>query len=390
MDQSIEEQGFQDLCKWASDKRIQLDTIKACKELGYTSLEALECLSKEDLKKATVPVPVGQQRLLLKAVAGLGAPEGTHSPATLLTNGDRTASTPQEGLNPASLESNNVEGGGVSIPGASLGPNLLDGEDAFIRRLADQLGRAPAQPGMGGQTQPSASGGLPIPPAPPITGTLSWQDPQVYLKSVAGSKDQHYSIVDFVDAHLDISEKVVSSGDGFDLVYRSGSRKPKLENLTISQWSGANIAILYRLYQDGTLGLANIFDYLSYTTHIYSLISSHELGSVYQFDREYRRLQGLHKFRWGTSIGHLAPGYLRLRNTATSHPASKAKPVHRPDRPPQRTSYQSHSSEGKVICKNFNTRFGCTYQGCKFEHVCNVPGCGRSHPGFTHGQDSKN
>jgi hypothetical protein len=375
MDQSIEEQGYQDLCKWASEKRIQLDTIKACKELGYTSLEALECLSKEDLKKATVPIPVGQQRLLLKAVAGLGAPEGTHSPASLEANGDRGASASQDASNPANQEPNinPVQNEGAALPVAGPGPNLLAGEDAFIQRLAEQLGRAPAHPGMGVHAQPSVPSGPPNPPAPPITGTLSWQDPQVYIKSVTGSKDHHYNIVDFVDAHLDISEKVVSSGEGFDLVYRSGSRKPKLENLTISQWSGANIAILYRLYQDGTLGLDNIFDYLSYTTFIYGLISSHELGSVYQFDREYRRLQGLHKFRWGTSIGHLAPGYLRLRNTGMGHSAhaQKAKPVNRPDRPPQAprmggASYQSHNSEGKVICKNFNIKYGCTYQGCKF------------------------
>lgn len=57
-------------------------------------------------------------------------------------------------------------------------------------------------------------------------------------------------------------------------------------------------------------------DYLSHTSRIYRLVSSYELVYVFMYDREYRRLQNLQKFRWGTSVFHLAEEYLCLGNHA--------------------------------------------------------------------------
>ena len=64
-------------------------------------------------------------------------------------------------------------------------------------------------------------------------------------------------------------------------IFRSGPKKPKLENLAVNQWSVANIAILHQLVQNSTLPLSQVFDYMN----------AYDLVSVYMLDSEYQRLQ---------------------------------------------------------------------------------------------------
>ncbi|VDI50862.1 Hypothetical predicted protein [Mytilus galloprovincialis] len=105
----------------------------------------------------------------------------------------------------------------------------------------------------------------------------------------------------------DNDERIVSESGSGQLILKSGPSKPKLESLNVSQWSMANLAILYKLLEEGHLVQNNILDYYHMPT----------------------------------------PG-------------------------------------GKEICKKFNSRLGCSLSGCKFEHVCNVPGCGQRHSGSGH------
>ena len=67
-----------------------------------------------------------------------------------------------------------------------------------------------------------------------LPGMLSRQNPQFHLQpvSVTGSS---YDITDFVDS-LNETDKVVSSNDEFQLICRSGPRKPKLEKLAVNHW----------------------------------------------------------------------------------------------------------------------------------------------------------
>ena len=75
------------------------------------------------------------------------------------------------------------------------------------------------------------------------------------------------------------------------MVVKSGPCKPKLENVSLAQWSVANLAILYRLVAESKLHGGNILDYLSYTTKICQLVQRFTLISVLLYDREYRQLQ---------------------------------------------------------------------------------------------------
>lgn len=83
---------------------------------------------------------------------------------------------------------------------------------------------------------------------PEIQGGYSWQDPQVLLKSLSASNNSTYSnhldIVDFVNVGGAQSEKVMSDNSGFQISC-SGPNKPKLEKLTLRQWSTANLTIFF-------------------------------------------------------------------------------------------------------------------------------------------------
>lgn len=98
------------------------------------------------------------------------------------------------------------------------------------------------------------------------------------------------------------------------------------------------------------------------------------------YDREYRRLQNLHKFRWGTSVSHLAQEYLRLRNHAPGIAQTGVVPHKTKDRLRGASTMASHTAQGKEICRRFNSKNGCFIKKCKFEHVCGMPGCSAPHP----------
>ena len=75
----------------------------------------------------------------------------------------------------------------------------------------------------------------------------SWQDPQVHIATATGkSSSAFYDICGFVPTAVE--EEVVIGGQGEQqIVVKSGPKKPKLENLTLSQWSIANLGILKSL-----------------------------------------------------------------------------------------------------------------------------------------------
>ena len=171
---------------------------------------------------------------------------------------------------------------------------------------------------------------------------------------------------------------MVSCEGGNQLVLRTGPSKPKLENLTLCQWSKANLAILHKLVGEGLSG-EGIMDYLSYTTRVYQLFATQESQSVFLYDRKYRKHQFLHKFRWGTDVPHIMT--VCLRPKALQAPGNN---LHKSQRLGTNSSLASHTKEGQVICKLFNAKKGCQLSKCKFRHVCSVPTCEQGHPACQH------
>ena len=137
------------------------------------------------------------------------------------------------------------------------------------------------------------------------TAQPTWNDPQIHLASATrNSVPPYLDICDSVPSSIE--EEVLIGGNGDQrIVVKSGPKKSILENLTLSQWSIANMAILYKLINEGKLQGQSLLVYLSYTTKIYQLVQRFNLPSVLLYDRERRKLQAAMNFRWGTDVQHL-------------------------------------------------------------------------------------
>ena len=224
-------------------------------------------------------------------------------------------------------------------------------------------------------TQTSASVGEP-------TTQPSWNDPQIHISSASGKSATNYlDICDFVQSSVE--EEVVLGGQGDQqVIVKSGPRKPRLEGLTLCQWSVANLSILYKLVGENKLAGNSLMDYLSYTTKVYQLVQRYSLVSVLLFDREYRKLQSSMGFRWGTDVQHLHTLFLQPRDKPTAAGGQL------PKKGINKVSGQKFGKNDKKgetpICRSFNSQKGCTFQNCKYRHSCLLPGCSQKHSAQSH------
>ena len=95
--------------------------------------------------------------------------------------------------------------------------------------------------------QAIAAGTVQSQPASTPQAHPSWKDPQIHIKTANGkSASSYYDICDFVPNN--IGEELVIGGQvDQQVVVKSGKKKTNLENLSLSQWSITNLAILLKL-----------------------------------------------------------------------------------------------------------------------------------------------
>lgn len=169
-----------------SNKKTLSKNSRQILELGYDSMEALSLLAEDDLGEANIPI--GQMKLLL------------HSLKQTFPRGQAASENANQDLQ--------------NVDGEQSIHNISD-DDVFIRNVLGQLHGAQTQ------QQPSQTGS-----SGNTNGTYSWQDPQIYLKSLnASSSKEHYDIADFVNSCSLHTERVISDDDG-QLIFKSQIRIP--------------------------------------------------------------------------------------------------------------------------------------------------------------------
>ena len=137
---------------------------------------------------------------------------------------------------------------------------------------------------------------------------LTVNDPLVYLRRDSKTVVA-LEIVDFVNvAPPTMSVQASSSTSVADLLeslvqLKTGPRRPRIEDVSVADWSVANTRIMDKLFGDNVT--EEVRDYWSYTVKISELFRDFERVSVLLFDKEYRHLQAEKGFRWGTDIPHL-------------------------------------------------------------------------------------
>ena len=225
----------------------------------------------------------------------------------------------------------------------------------------------------------------------PQAAPQAWQGPpsnatEMFLKPGKMPKgEKPLLIIDFVNNIVPQDEEETLGNQGHaKIVVTYGPKKPKLENINMQQWVVANTRIFYTLLSEGKLiSHVDIQNYLAYTVKIMELSSKYEWRSILMYDNEFRKLQAVYNFQWSFDSPHL--------HTVMLQPIFKANAFTNSTKPPPtnpRSAFATFTSEGKVICRNFNGQRGCMLHNCNFAHVCNrkVAGksCGLSHPGHSH------
>ena len=411
--EEAEEADFRD---WATSNKISSKAVDMLVKDGFNSMDAIVLLERDDLSSK---MPRGQQKLLLKALQSL-RPHTSEEATDRGTTAD-WAAAPVE----ACVSADNIAGdpsrNATAAPAATTAATTAAIGDVHQHQVGDiyanmmaehlrslqtaacdtsRLPVAGTEPGgainadytpawaglpnfasvgiaTAGQRQTSGHGLV----SPAATG---WQDPQVYLASAAAGKSPgtYHDIVDFVTK--DTIDELVVAGvhEGSQLVVKTGS-KAKLESITLSQWSIANLAIMYTLLSEGKLISNAVIDYLSYTTKVYQLTQRYENVSVYLYDREYRKLQASHGFRWGTDIPHLHVIQLVPR-TPRNDRKLKSLNMSGPQPRPMNIPTGPRTLDGRAICKLYNSPRGCGYVDCKFVHACSHKGCNEVHSATVH------
>ncbi|MEW8561399.1 MAG: hypothetical protein AB2541_04815, partial [Candidatus Thiodiazotropha sp.] len=345
------------MIRYCLESKINKTAIDELLKRGFDSLNALRLVNIEDLSSQNIPM--GQRRLIFHIAQALN---------NETTSGQLGSSMTSSGGNR-----------GISQP-ASVPLQQPESQDVYNQTLFNtllqqqtQLSAASATSGVNvstGGVNVSRTESIAHGPQP------SWSDPQIHIASATGkSASTFHDICDFVPHSIE--EDVVVGGEGEQKLIKSGPKKPRLESLTLSQWSVANLSILYKLVNEGKLLGPSLMDYLSYTTKVYQLVQRFSLTSVLLYDREYRKLQATMNFRWGTDVQHLHTLFLQPRpNSGTQgNPTNVQK---------KGNINQSASSKPRLdrridICRNYNSDKGCSYDQCRYKHKCILPGCGQAH-----------
>ena len=306
------------LISYCLENKISKIAIDELLKRGYDSLAALRLVNIEDLSSQNIPM--GQRRLIVHIAHALGADDST-SGAT----GNSVATTSASTGNTRVFLTTSIthqQVASAQLPAAGHQQQHPQVSDAYSQTLLNTLLNQEAQ--VSSMTGPSSTSAINNDNVQ-LTGTgsqalPSLSDPQIHISSATGrSASTFFYICDFVPQAVD-EDLVVGGQRDQQLVIKSGPKKPKLECLTLSQWSVANLAIFYRLVNEGKLVGPNLTDYLSYTTKVYQLVKRFNLPSVLLYDREYRKLQASMSFCWGTDVQHLHTLFLQPR----AGPGSKA------------------------------------------------------------------
>ena len=353
------------LIKFCMDNNVQKGVINELLEKGFDSLNTFRLVEADDIRSQKIPI--GQRKLLLHLAKSLiDQTETTQNPQETTTGShplenpgsDQTIGDPQE---------NHPAAGATPI-------NNMDTYQSLINTLINQQSQLAGQFSTTGGVQSQHCVANSLSQAQP-----SWKDPQIHIATATGkSAPSYYDICDFVPNNIE--EELVIGGQGDQqVIVKSGPKKPKLENLSLSQWSIANLAILYKLEGEGKLVGPAVMDYLSYSTKFYQLVQKCSLTSVLLFDREYRKLQAGMGFRWGTDVQHLHTLHLQPRDKL-----AKQGPVMQQSRKGT-SNAPNKPKQGKIgICRNFNSDKGCSYNECKYQHTCIIPGCNQKHSATSH------
>ena len=210
-------------------------------------------------------------------------------------------------------------------------------------------------------------------------------NPQIYLRNFVpeAKLGKYRKILDFLPKRSRQCDEEIDIGEGLIFRLKSGTARLKVENVSPTQWIVANSNILGEILSSECRGMDSghmamfVADYSSYSAKIGELGCRFTWSSVMLYDDEYRELQAVHGFRWGSDAGHLTTVILRereVKKTGSNNSHSQSR--------------ISKSSGEDRTCGFYNSGGHCKFEpNCRFAHVCEL--CGKNHPKVSCGNDDK-
>ena len=159
-----------------------------------------------------------------------------------------------------------------------------------------------------------------------------------------------YSVIDFVSLANaipgDEETESLSDNNGTSIIMKNSRRKPKIQEVILSQWVSANARIMSKLIADRILSDTRDFlDYLEYTLRMGDLVQTHTVPSVMLFDNKFRQDQAAAGSRWSEYNWHACLFHLEKRASGTS----AKQPAKR-----RAGTRKTTGKSGKFICLDYN------------------------------------
>jgi hypothetical protein len=358
MDTASSEQSFL-FEEWAEKAELTRKTVKYLRSEELMTIRTLSLITEKDI--VMMPLPMGQRKLLMVASQELCAPPRVVPHVT-----------PPEIVQMEDTTAPEIVNGG-SPPGAGL--------DQHLAQLFEQIGSS--KPSAAYNTGEHHFN----------IGTVSDRvdlNPLSYL--LPRQRPKYLDITDFVQTMGKevTQEEILGESQGGKIVYKSGARNIKLDQVSPMQWSAVNMRIAVELIRTEALKQSALFDYMAYTVKVSELADTYMWVSILQYDRAYRQLQAQHGFRWGSDSPHLDTLHLRARQYHQFPAKNRQSQSFPRATPANATDYScqgSRPSSGSINNCRLYQRNACPWgENCRYSHVCSAPGCGQQHPLAMHGR----
>ena len=222
---TVEEAAEAELRRWATDKKLTGKAVNMLIKDGFSSMEAVVLLDKEDLLPSKIPR--GQQKLLLKSLRPRETTTASASDAAGTIEHDRSSTIEHVATRGAQLDAGTTDTDTRQTTEADTRPDLY-------ARMATEHMRAMQA------SQPTARTTSHTSDLGPLVNDVTslgrgahypnnWQDPQIHLAAASGQlcdgkPPSYHDITDFVSRDRVEEQVIAGNHDGTQVIIKTGGK----------------------------------------------------------------------------------------------------------------------------------------------------------------------
>lgn len=356
--------------KWCEESELSTGCIDTLIQKKICTSFVLSGLTEPDLKDLKLEL---HDRVCLRKASSLLAAEEDRVRRAKAANPKGLIPPTGTVVPPASTETppHTPAGDGIPDPASSTGPVP---EKATTRTLAqlDRVNKLIA--GINGN---------------PLDDLLADDHPGAASLLSSGER-KAILITDYMTAFsgsqpAEPPEEILTTSDGRQITVRLPKKKPSADTLQPHQWIAANGRIIKLLL--ASKPKAVVVDYCDYMTKIGDLLRDYTTSSVFWLDYQHRLAIAESDTKWSDIAPHLKDIHLKVRQAnlpSRAQQSTQSQNFNRRQGGYRDNRQNANTNPGDIICGSYNSRAGCTFKNCRYNHICNEPGCTAKHPAYQH------